>query len=156
MFVGRLARHNFQRPKYFRRIITSEVDSTTQALRLVLDLRKDLDDTKGNGGGDKSVDTLSFSFERERKGSSHSADGGELSDDDDLDQCYSPNTRRKLYRKSRTKRSVATESGHREDGETTDLELPPVTTPSRKPRASRRKSIKANNETVRATTAAQG
>ena len=110
---------------------------------------------EANGRGDKS-DTLSFSFERERKGSSHSADGGESSDDDDLDQCYSPNTRRKLYRKSRTKRSVATESGHREDGETTDLELPPVTTPSRKPRASRRKSIKTNHETNSVKTAAQG
>ena len=93
---------------------------------------------EAKGRGDKS-DTLSFSFERERKGSSHSADGGESSDDDDLDQCYSPNTRRKLYRKSRTKRSVAEPS--LEDGETTDLELPPVVaTPSRKPRASRRKS----------------
>lgn len=109
---------------------------------------------EANGRGDKS-DTLSFSFERERKGSSHSADGGESSDDDDLDQCYSPNTRRKLYRKSRTKRSVAEPS--LEDGETTDLELPPVAaTPSRKPRASRRKSIKTNHETNSVKTAAQG
>ena len=83
---------------------------------------------------------------RDRKGSSHSADAGESSDDDDLDQCYSPNTRRKLYRKSRTKRSVVDPKF--EDGETTDLELPPVTTPSRKPRPSRRKSIKNESKTT--------
>ena len=40
-------------------------------------------------------------------------------------------------------------------GETTDLELPPVTTPSRKPRPSRRKSIK-NEIYAQTKTSAQG
>ena len=54
-------------------------------------------------------ENLYFSSAKRLEGSSHSADAGESSDGDDLDGLYSPNTRRKLYRKSRTKggRSLA-------------------------------------------------